>query len=358
MTTNGIQRPELRVIESAEIRCPRPLSIQEVLLRTPPSWLIRDWLPANGLMVVYGLPATGKTFAVLDMAASIATGGNWNGQKVTRGTVLYIAAEGVAGLGKRLRAIASRNPEIFSAPIYTIPAALDLVDQANEVVARARDLAEKNGNVVLVILDTLSRTLGDGREENSNRDMRDYVRAADLIRSSLCCAVLIVHHGGKDGSKGPRGHSSLTGDIDASFEVTASDTGHRITCKKQKDADNPEPLGFRLEAVPVGRGADGEMETSCIVVFTSSSSSADSKQYPQGGRQRLIFDLAAAMAVEPDAAKCPHDLNRPAVSVNALLNRWQSDTVTKSSPSNFRCSLKAMVERGVMESDQTLVWFP
>lgn len=357
MTINETRRPDLRVMESPEIRCPRPISIQEILLLPPPSWLIRDWLPANGLSLVYGLPTTGKTFAVLDMAAAIATGGNWNGQKVARGTVLYIAAEGVAGLGKRLRAMASRNPEIFSAPIFTIPAALDIVDQANEVVVRARDLAETNGNVVLVILDTLSRTLGDGREENSNRDMRDYVRAADLIRSSLCCAVLIVHHGGKDGSKGPRGHSSLTGDIDASFEVTASDTGHRITCQKQKDADKPEPLGFRLEAVPIGRGTDGEMETSCIVVFTGSSSS-DAKQYPQGGRQRLIFDLVAAMATEPDAAKCPHDSNRPAVSVNALLNRWQSDTVTKSSPSNFRCSLKAMVERGVMESDQMLVWFP
>jgi RecA-family ATPase len=64
----------------------------------PPRWLIRDWLPASSLILIYGEPGAGKTFVALDIAVAIATGRDWNGNKVARGIVLYIAAEGVAGL--------------------------------------------------------------------------------------------------------------------------------------------------------------------------------------------------------------------------------------------------------------------
>lgn len=357
MNAVGDQRPELRSIESPRIKCPRPLSISEVLSMPPPSWLINDWLPMNSLILIYGDPASGKTFTALGIAEAIATGMAWNGKKVTQGTVLYIAGEGVSGLGKRIRALATRNPEIFDANIFIIPAAVDLADQAEEVVSRARDLMEVHSNVVLVIIDTLSRTFG-GREENSSRDMGDYVRAADKIRVSLGCAVAIVHHAGKDGGRGARGHSSLTGAIDVSLEVTASDTGHTLSCRKQKDGERPQPQAFRLDIVPVGRSDDGEIQTSCVVSYVGAASVAARREHPKGSRQQLIANLAASMLTETGVVKCPLDPSRPALAVDALLLRWKAATIGKSAPSYFRDTLRVMVDRGLMGSDGVLVWLP
>lgn len=324
----------------------------------PPSWLIRDWLPANSLILFYGEPGSGKTFAALDMASSIAIGQDWNGRKVKRGVVIYIAGEGVAGLGKRIRAIAAQNPNIYNAPIFTIPSAVDLVDQGDEIILRASELAGIHGDVVLVIVDTLSRTLGAGREENSNRDMRDYVRAADRIREALGCAVVIVHHSGKDAGRGPRGHSSLIGDIDVSIEVTGSGSVHTLVCKKQKDEGKPEPLVFRLDVVSIGRGTDGETESSCTVNFTGTTTAITKREYPKGVRQELIARLAASMLTEPGAAKCPLDQSRPALAVDALLLGWKATVVGKSAPSYFRDTLRVMVDRGLLVSDGVLVWLP
>lgn len=44
----------------------------------PPNWLINDWLPTNSLVLIYGEPASGKTFVALGMAGAIATGIEWN----------------------------------------------------------------------------------------------------------------------------------------------------------------------------------------------------------------------------------------------------------------------------------------
>jgi hypothetical protein len=291
------------------------------------------------------------------MAEAIATGIEWNGKKVMHGTVLYIAGEGVSGLGKRIRALATRNPEIFDAKIYVIPAAVDLADQAEEVIARVHDLSDAHGNVVLVIIDTLSRTFG-GREENSSRDMGDYVRAADKIRVGLGCAVAIVHHAGKDGGRGARGHSNLTGAIDVSIEVAVNDAGHTLTCRKQKDGECPKPQAFRLDIVPVGRSDDGENQTSCVVTYEGDSPFAAKREHPKGSRQQLVAGLVTSMLTEPGTAKCPHDPSRPALAIDALLLRWKFATVGKSSPSYFRDTLHAMVGRGLMGSDGVLVWLP
>ncbi len=350
-------RHDLRVIDAPEIRCPRPLTLQEVLSMPPPSWLINDWLPANSLILIFGEPASGKTFATLDMAEAIATGRAWNGKKVSCGSVLFVAGEGVSGLGKRIRALATRNPEIFTAAISVIPAAVDLVDQAEEVVVRAREITEKHGNVVLVIIDTLSRTFG-GREENSSRDMGEYVKAADKIRESLGCAVAIVHHAGKDGGKGARGHSNLVGAVDVSIEVKVSEAGHTLLCRKQKEGDCPPPQAFRLDKVHVGRSEDGELQTSCVVNFVGEAPAPARRGQPKGTRQQLIAKLAASMSRESGVVKCPLDPSRPAFAIDALLCRWQSSANGKTSPSYFHDTLRVMVDRGLLGSDGVLVWLP
>ena len=66
----------------------------------------------------------------------------------------------------------------------------------------------------LVVFDTLSTCIA-GQNECDSSVMSLAVANAKLIGRKLNCAVLIIHHPGKDVERGFRGHSSLLGDIDA-----------------------------------------------------------------------------------------------------------------------------------------------
>jgi hypothetical protein len=64
----------------------------------------RRLLYSDSLAWLTGKRGHGKSFAALDMAGHVSLGQNWHGHATKRGPVLYIAAEGVAGLRQRVRA--------------------------------------------------------------------------------------------------------------------------------------------------------------------------------------------------------------------------------------------------------------
>jgi RecA-family ATPase len=69
----------------------------------------------------------------------------------------------------------------------------------------------------VVVLDTLNRSIVGG--ENNDEDMSNYVKVADLIRESFDCVIIVIHHCNADGNK-PRGHTALTGAVDAHCSKT------------------------------------------------------------------------------------------------------------------------------------------
>jgi hypothetical protein len=113
---------------------------------------------------------------------------------------------------------------------------------------------------VLVVIDTFARALMGG-DENSAQDVGAFnTGIAALIEHTGAC-VAIIHHSGKDKSKGARGSSALQGAIDTEIEV---DSGQVIS-RKQRDEELLPPFGFRLRPVLVGVDPDGDELTSCVV---------------------------------------------------------------------------------------------
>ena len=66
----------------------------------------------------------------------------------------------------------------------------------------------------VVFLDTLNRAAPTA-DENSSKDMGEILSAAKLLQSLINGLVVLVHHTGKDATKGLRGHSSLFAALDA-----------------------------------------------------------------------------------------------------------------------------------------------
>jgi len=137
------------------------------------------------------------------------------------------------------------------------------------LVATCRDVQTRAGAPVgLLVIDTLARVTAGG-DENSSVDMGRLIAAADRLKSTTGAHVQLVHHMGKDASKGARGHSSLRAALDTEIEVSVDDATRLHTAKvtKQRDlASNGERLQFRLAPVPLGVDQWGGQVTACAVV--------------------------------------------------------------------------------------------
>jgi hypothetical protein len=118
-----------------------------------------------------------------------------------------------------------------------------------------------------VVIDTLARNYGPG-DENSTKDMTLFIDALDFwFRQRFGCCVLLVHHSGHNMDRA-RGSSSLKAAIDAEYEVTKTEEGViTFQPRKMKDAEEPDPLAFRLESVDLGVVDDlGDPITSAVLV--------------------------------------------------------------------------------------------
>jgi RecA-family ATPase len=69
-------------------------TVAELLDLKPPSWLIADTVPEQGLIALYGAPGDGKSFIALDMALCVAAGIPWQGHDTQKAYVVYVSAEG------------------------------------------------------------------------------------------------------------------------------------------------------------------------------------------------------------------------------------------------------------------------
>ena len=278
--TNGEDppsRPRLGLIPFADIRP-----------GAEPPYLVKGFIPREGLTVVWGEPKSGKSFQSFDLAMAVARGIDYRSRRVQVGPVVYCAAEGATGFRNRVEAY-RRHHEIESElPFFLVPDALDLIADANALVASIRaTLGETKPS--LVVLDTLNRSLAGN--ENDPGDMAAYIKAADIIREVFACAVLIVHHCGTD-TKRPRGHTSLTGAADAQLAVKRAADTIITTVEWMKDGPEGETLYSSLEVVTVGHDQDGEDITSCVVL-EAVPAAPPAAQRKLGKNEQTMFDILA-----------------------------------------------------------------
>ena len=183
------------------------------------AFLVKDLIPTPGLVVVWGPPKCGKSFWMFDLSMHIALGREYRGKRVQKGSVVYLALEGGKGFTHRVEAFRHRH-SVTDAPFYLITDRTDLVNEHTQLIVEIT--IQSGGAPALVVIDTLNRSLFGS--ENSDQDMAAYIRAADVIREAFSCTVAIIHHCGVAGDR-PRGHTSLTGAVDAQLAVKR-DEGH------------------------------------------------------------------------------------------------------------------------------------
>lgn len=229
------------------------VSVGEMMKQTHSiSWLIRGYMEAQSLSLMFGDPASGKSFNAVDMACCIATGKDWHGHKVLAGRVLYIAGEGNRGYSARCAAWSILNGTCLDhAPLSFSSKTVNLSDPkaAAQLNAEITMMTNETGEPPrLIIVDTVARTM-DG-DENSTRDMAVFVQQLDLLKDMHHCAILLVHHTGHGAKDRARGSTVLKGALDAEYRVSKDQDGMiRLECTKMKESDAPAPMAFKLTDV-------------------------------------------------------------------------------------------------------------
>lgn len=226
-------------------------------------YLVKHVLDKQSNALLYGKWSVGKTFVVLDIAASIALGLKWFGQNVRQGRVLYLGYEGMRGMKKRMIALREKYPQLKNAKTPFRWAALHypLTEdkgkaQVQQRIARFRKLYGASPD--LVIIDPLMNALGgDDSDAELMGKLNQYV--TEIMRLYKC-TVLRVHHTGHQAEERARGHSSLPAGVDTEIRVDRD----QITMTKQKD-DEALRFDWDLKRVAVGVDTDGEQVTTCVV---------------------------------------------------------------------------------------------
>jgi hypothetical protein len=206
--------------------------------------LIRS--PQGSVTVVYGPSGGHKTTLILRDAFDACISG---------AHVLYCAGEGSHGIERY------RIPELCKAADMKIEALDDnwrtaplvpLLTNAEHVEAVMT--AAKQFKADIIVLDTFAAASG-GIDENSSQfgALLTSTGPVGRLARETGANVVVIHHSGKDLEKGSRGHSSISGNSDAVFRVTADKDARTVKkiVEKMRDGQDNFAIGYNL--TPEGR---------------------------------------------------------------------------------------------------------
>ena len=258
------------------------------------AWLVRGVLPRAELAVIFGESGSGKSFLALDLCAAITRGIEWRGKRVARGRVVYVCAEGAGGFKARLRAYAhGHNVELAELPAV-ISDAPNLLEP-KEAAAITKAILDW-GQVDVIIIDTLSAT-SPGGNENSGEDMGLVLSHCKFLHRKTGALVVLIHHSGKDATRGARGWSGLRAAADAEIEITRNGDYRTAAISKMKDGSDGTQFAFKLKVIPLGENDEGEEESSCVIEHVENAPpEASGKHRALGPDQKTVLDLLKTMA--------------------------------------------------------------
>lgn len=195
-------------------------------------WICEPLLAERRLVALYSAPKVGKSLLMLEMAASIANGSGMFGfPGTTPRRTLYIDFENDPRGDTKVRLIdMGYNPDLLENLImlsYPNMAALDSEKGAKELMA-----AIGAYECSIVIIDTVSRAIMG--EENENDTWLKFNRFSGMAMKRAGISMIRLDHSGKDTSKGQRGGSAKSGDVDAVWRMTKDGDIITLKCEAER----------------------------------------------------------------------------------------------------------------------------
>lgn len=324
------------------------LSISQLAARAEAvSWAVKGIIPSQGLGFIYGASGTFKSFLALDYALHRVYGIKWMNRKTKKSDVVYIAAEGGAGLMRRIKAWHRDRGMLWeNCQLKVVIIPLTLRTESTMLREAILESGAKPGDV---IVDTMSQTFTGN--ENSNDEVADWMRTVGLeLRDALQCNVMIVHHSGHLATERPRGASAILANADYCLGVFRDEKQMIVTVvfDKIKDGERPDDTQFELAVQELGFDEDGDIITSL------------------SARWMAPADVVEALKRETAAGRGGHSgallsIVRPGMSKEEARNTFYSSIDSDASPEAkrqaFHRALKALLRMGIFDLRDN-IFFP
>lgn len=224
----------------------RLMGVTEAINMPAPTMLVDGTVPVGGIGQLYGAPGSYKSFIAVDMALSVACGRPWQGMETREGRVLYMAGEGVHGLGQRVNAWLSATGADPGQNFQLLTNIPDFGDHNPEgLLAELRELLEE-WPPDLIVMDTQVHAMGQ-LDENDTKDASQFMRTVEAIQKLTGAAVMMVHHPDKSG-KAARGSTVITAGLDYALYAEREEGQHTTQVRMTKAKDFPEwsrPVTFK-----------------------------------------------------------------------------------------------------------------
>lgn len=348
-------------------------SVRDLLATTPPQrrYLVRDVLPLNIVAVQAAAGGTGKSFGVLQLAVSVATGTSWLGLDMGEpGSTLIVSAEDDRDeVHRRLTTIIDNywpvglEDSSRRSALEAIGARVFVVDRVGEdnrltayadrelirtrmaerIIATAEAMPEPPS---LIVLDPLSRF--DGGKPNEADDGTRLIECAEAIRKATGATVLLPHHVNKasirDADAGQEAIRGTTGIVDGARWVSLMATLRRDDAKKYDvhPDDAARYVLFKvvkgnygppLDAIWLQRGQGG-----VLAPTTLRESRKERQEQKQDERHQVIVDAAVSLIRKHGR-----------MSARAMRLEYGGATgVLGAGEKAIRASLKRAVEEGAL----------
>ena len=299
-----------------------------------------------------GAPNAGKSQAEAHLAYAIAAGEDWCGRRVMPGAVICALGEGAEGFRGRVQAIREAKGCDKDIPFFMVPKIPNLTSrgEVGAFIAAVKALMglEPETELRAIFFDTLT-TATPGGDQNATDMMSTVVGSLRLISQELDCCSIVIHHVGKDATKGGRGSSVLNGDLDTELLVEANDAGDGFTVRptKQRDFDRGEVFFFAQKQAVLGYDVEGDPVTAVYAEHVTAAEAKLHEDFGRIGKPRFTEQEKTLLGEmpEPGVFIPRRDL------VALFVNRWSANhpqAMEKSVTSNCRAILIKLTRLGVL----------
>ena len=183
----------------------------------PNSCFLVDGLVPEGVNMISGAPKVGKSWLMLDLALSIASGEPFLGQNIAKCGVLYLCLEDT------LKRIQDRLMKLTDEAPANLRFAVTAGTLGGGFEEELKNYLYSNPDTKLVIIDTLQRIRSPKSSGSGGIYANDYedISALKEIAASRNVSILLVHHLRKqkdsDVFNQVSGSSGITGAVDTSY---------------------------------------------------------------------------------------------------------------------------------------------
>lgn len=350
----------------------------------PKNYIVDGFLAKGEVSCFFGEPGATKSTIALDIACHVASGLPWMGrgagmyceanatepEEWLRGDVLYIALERADQVQRRVEAFTDEHnlQEPMRLAIYD--GDLDFIgddsDRLSQIVydveQQSWDVEQDSGsdgfNVDLIVIDTLSRTLGSG-SDSGGEETAKLARHLQRTLKWTGAHILLVHHTPIGDDSRLRGHGNLLAAFDQTVRVQKLKGGSLATVQKDNDvAEDLKPkfaYGIKSRVVEIDERSGREITASVVVPLD-----LDAVKQKQPKPQKASNDnVAAASKSEEPVLAALSSIGRPATEAEwreAFDTHKEEGLSGSAHRKRFSVGKPNLAKKGLVTQDENGLW--